>query len=121
MKSECNTRRIQEGASDSFVKANYSAQAKTKTGGDGNDYYVIPPQTLQLQDLIEFKNMNGNIKDVFKACYRVGQKTGTSEIYDVEKMAYYSLRELGRITGSRDYIRLAKKLMGSQSIPDEEI
>jgi len=90
------------------------------TGGDGNKWYDLPEGANQLQDLIEHKNMNGNIKDVFKACYRVGKKDGTEEVYDVEKMAYYSLRELGRILNTKDYIFLATKLMGKQNTKDNK-
>lgn len=88
------------------------------TGGDGNKWYDLPVCAIQLQDLIEHKNMNGNIKDIFKACYRVGEKDGVEEIYDVEKMAYYSLRELGRVLNTKDYIALAIKLMGKQNIKE---
>lgn len=95
-------------------------QKHKHTGGDGNKWYDLPKGANQLQDLIEHKNMNGNIKDVFKACYRVGEKDGTEEAYDVEKMAYYSLRELGRILNTKDYISLATKLMGKQNVKEDE-
>ena len=95
-------------------------QKHKHTGGDGNKWYDLPKGAIQLQDLIEHKNMNGNIKDVFKACYRVGEKDGTEEVYDVEKMAYYSLRELGRILNTKDYISLATKLMGKQNAKEDK-
>lgn len=94
-------------------------ESKSNTGGAGNIYWDIPDGATQLQDLIEHKNMNGNVKDVFKACYRLNEKDGTDNVYDVEKMAYYSLRELGRILNTKDYISLAVKLIGSQSIKDK--
>ena len=81
-------------------------------GGGGKNYYDLPPGAEQLLDLIEHRNMNGNVKDIFKACYRLGQKEGTSEEYDLRKMVLYSLRELGRVTGRKDYIDLAIEVAG---------
>lgn len=89
---------------------------KKHNGGDGNGYYDLPKKASQLQDLIEFKNMNGNIKDIFKACWRKGDKKGVDEIYDVEKMVYYSLREAGRILNTKDYISIATRIMGKQNV-----
>lgn len=89
---------------------------KKHNGGDGNGYYNLPKEATQLQDLIEFKNMNGNIKDIFKACWRKGDKKGVDEIYDVEKMVYYSLREAGRVLNTKDYISIATRIMGKQNV-----
>lgn len=89
---------------------------KKHNGGDGNDYYDLPKDATQLQDLIEFKNMNGNVKDIFKACWRKGDKKGVDEIYDVEKMVYYSLREAGRLLNTKDYISIATRIMGKQNV-----
>ena len=88
---------------------------KKHNGGDGNDYYDLPKDATQLQDLIEFKNMNGNVKDIFKACWRKGDKKGVDEIYDVEKMVYYSLREAGKVLNTKDYISIATRIMGKQN------
>ena len=63
--------------------------------------------------------MNGSLKDIFKACYRSGIKT-EDQLRDANKMAYYSLREVGRITGRKDYVTIAKELMGEQAIEYEQ-
>jgi len=88
---------------------------KNSDGGGGQNYYDLPPNPTQLQDLIEHVNMNGNLKDIFKSCYRAGRKDGTSDEYDARKRAYYSLRELGRLLGRKDYITLAKEVIGHQA------
>ena len=90
-------------------------------GGGGKNYYDLPPNPTQLLDLIEYRNMNGNIKDIFKACYRLGQKDGISEEYDLRKMALYSLRELGRVTGRKDYLVLADEVIGYHDITGAEV
>lgn len=84
----------------------------SKSGGGGKNYYDLPPNSEQLLDLIEHVNMNGNIKDIFKACYRLGRKKGVSREYDLRKMALYSLRELGRELGRKDYMTLAEEVIG---------
>jgi len=81
-------------------------------GGGGKNYYDLPKGATQLLDLIEERNMNGNIKDIFKACYRLGLKEGVSEEYDLKKMVLYSVRELGRVTGRKDYVKLAEEIVG---------
>lgn len=83
-------------------------------GGGGANYYDLPEGATQLQDLIEYRNMNGSIKDIFKACYRMGLKDGTADDYDLRKMAYYSLRELGRVEGRKDYLTLSEEIIGHQ-------
>ena len=88
--------------------------------GGSTSYYDLPPNPTTLQDLIEYRNMNGSIKDIFKACYRLGQKDGMSDIDDVTKMAYYSLRELGRLKGTKDYLALASAIIGNQNKPNNK-
>lgn len=84
-------------------------------GGGSQNYYDLPLGAEQLQDLIEHRNMNGNVKDIFKSCYRAGLKEGTSEEYDARKRVYYSLRELGRILNRKDYITLANEIIAHQA------
>lgn len=92
-----------------------------KSGGGGKNYYDLPPKSEQLLDLIEYVNMNGNIKDIFKACYRLGRKKGISREYDLRKMALYSLRELGREVGRKDYMALAEEVIGHHDTTREPI
>lgn len=88
--------------------------------GGSTSYYDLPKNADTLQDLIEYRDMNGSIKDIFKACYRLGQKDGMSDIDDVTKMAYYSLRELGRLRGTKDYLSLASNILGNQNKPNNK-
>lgn len=98
---------------------NESQVKKQNNNGGASDWYSLPKDANTLQDLIEHRNMNGSVKDIFKACYRLGIKT-EDELRDLNKMAYYSLREVGRITGRKDYITIAKELMGSQANEKDE-
>ena len=91
---------------------------KQQNNGGSSDWYSLPDNAKTLQDLIEHRNMNGAVKDMFKACYRLGIKT-EDELRDLNKTAYYALREIGRVSGRKDYITIAKELIGSQAIEKE--
>ena len=93
-------------------------QRDKQNNGGSSDWYLLPDNAKTLQDLIEHRNMNGAVKDIFKACYRLGIKT-EDELRDLNKTAYYALREIGRVSGRKDYITIAKELIGSQAIEKE--
>ena len=47
-------------------------------------------------------------KDIVKACFRFGQKEGTTEVYDAEKIIYYGVRLLMSVsdkTTARNYLQ----------------
>jgi len=94
-------------------------EVKKNTGGSSL-WYELPEGATQLQDLIEYRNMNGNIKDIFKACYRMGYKEGVSDEYNLRKMVYYSLRDLGRLLNTKDYLRLTNEVIGDQTKKDNK-
>lgn len=71
--------------------------ALTPNGSDGK-YYDLPPGAKELADLIEDKDMNFNVGNIFKATYRLGSKPGVDEMYDLEKIIYFAERELKRLT-----------------------
>ena len=62
-----------------------------------SDYYDLPEGAEGLQDLIEFKNMNFARANIFKAAYRLGEKQGTTELYDIDKILWYAQREKARL------------------------
>ena len=109
---------IKDSKGNMCCENNESPAKEQNNNGGASDWYSLPKDANTLQDLIEYRNMNGSVKDIFKACYRLGIKT-EDELRDANKMAYYSLREIGRITGRKDYITIAKELMGSQAIEKE--
>ena len=65
---------------------------------------MLPEGARELGDLIEHKNMNFNVGNIFKAAYRLGDKKGTTRIYDLEKIIWFAERELIReeLKESRD-------------------
>lgn len=65
--------------------------------GGSSDYYKLPEGAVELADLIEFKNMNFNRGNVFKASYRMGGKSDTDELYDWYKIRWFAEREIARL------------------------
>lgn len=70
------------------------------SSGWSTDYYKLPEGCSELQDLIEHKNMNFAVANIFKASYRLGDKAGTSKEYDLNKIIFFAQRELKRISSS---------------------
>jgi hypothetical protein len=65
-----------------------------ENNGGKTDYYDVPEDSETLNDLIEYKDMTWHIANVFKACYRYGEKDTASKIYDLNKMIYSAQRQL---------------------------
>lgn len=65
-----------------------------KATGLGNNYYNLPKGSTEIQDLIEHKDMSFSIGNIFKACYRLGQKPNVNRLYDLEKIKWFAEREI---------------------------
>ena len=50
-----------------------------------------------MQDLIEYKEMNFAIGNIFKACYRLGKQEHSKKERDLNKILYFANRELEKI------------------------
>jgi hypothetical protein len=75
---------------------------KIKSDGGSSSYYELPDGAKELQDLIEHRNMNFAIGNIFKACYRKGRKSGVDAIYDINKIIWYAEREKARLERELD-------------------
>ena len=69
-------------------------RGQVSSTGWSTDYYVLPDGAVELQDLIEHRSMNFSVGNIFKACYRLGRKDGTSTLYDLRKMKWFIEREI---------------------------
>lgn len=70
----------------------------TINDGGSSHYYQIPEGARELQDLIEHRKMNFSQGNIFKAVYRMGEKEGVSDEYNIRKILFFAERELKRIT-----------------------
>ena len=84
--------------------------------GLGNKYYELPEGAEELQDLIEYKDMNFALGNIFKAVYRLGQKPDNDRHYDLEKIIWFANRELKRINDDD----LLDQLLEDPHFKDEE-
>lgn len=82
---------------DGYQIVFYTTPAPNKLTGGSSKYYELPEGCKELQDLIEYKNMNFAMANIFKATYRLGNKPGTDMIYDLEKIIWFANREIERI------------------------
>jgi hypothetical protein len=68
--------------------------------GSSADYYKLPRDSSQLQDLISHKDMNAQIGEIFRACYRYGEVSHSDKMRDAKKMRFYAEAEVVRLERS---------------------
>lgn len=75
------------------------AEEKKVSTSDGSsaDYYVLPRGATQLQDLISYRNMNAQIGEIFRACYRYGMASHSAQLRDAKKILFYAHAEVKRL------------------------
>jgi hypothetical protein len=77
-------------------KAHSISDGSTSDGSTAS-YYELPKNSTQLQDLISAKNMNAQIGEIFRECYRYGQASHCDEIRGIKKILFYANAELKRL------------------------
>lgn len=70
---------------------------KEKSDGSTASYYELPAHAEELQDLISWKNMNAQIGEIFRECYRYGQASHSDEKRGIKKILFYANAELERL------------------------
>lgn len=65
--------------------------------GSTADYYKLPEGATELQDLISHRNMNAQIGEVFRACYRYGLASHSDSLRDAKKILFYAQAEVKRL------------------------
>ena len=68
-----------------------------KSDGSTAKYYELPEGCTQLQDLISERNMNGQIAEIFRACYRYGLVEHSEMLRDAKKIKFYAEAEIKRL------------------------
>lgn len=63
---------------------------KVKSDGGSTDYYKLPNHATELRHLISHKGMSKSRGDIFKACYRLGEKDGADLLYDLKKIKFFA-------------------------------
>ena len=70
-----------------------------RSDGSTADYYVLPASARELQDLISHKNMNAQIGEIFRSCYRFGEASHSNQLRDAKKIKFYIDAEVLRLEG----------------------
>ena len=68
-----------------------------KSDGSTASYYELPEGATELQDLISFRNMNGQCAEIFRACYRYGMVDHSPKLRDMKKIKFYAEAEIARL------------------------
>lgn len=68
-----------------------------KSDGSTAKYYELPLPANELQDLISHKNMNAQIGEIFRACYRYGEVEHSEMLRDAKKIKFYAEAEIKRL------------------------
>jgi len=79
------------------TKAGTTAVPEETPGGSCPSQYELPEGARELQDLIEAKNMNFSIGNIFKASYRMGNCQHSDAVRDLNKILWFAQRELDRL------------------------
>jgi len=70
---------------------------KEHSNGSTASYYTLPKHAQELQDLISHRNMNSQIGEIFRACYRMGRAAHSDELRDAKKILFYAKAEVQRL------------------------
>ena len=70
---------------------------KVTSDGSTASYYELPRGAKELQDLISHRNMNSQIGEIFRACYRMGRAAHSNELRDAKKILFYAKAEVARL------------------------
>lgn len=84
------------GADDSRDELN---RVHEQAGGSTPSQYGLPEGATDLQDLVEYRNMNAAIYSIFKACYRMGTCEHSDTLRDARKILWFAKREVNRLEG----------------------
>ena len=72
-------------------------EAKRISDGSTASYYELPTNSTELQDLISHRNMNAQIGEIFRACYRYGIASHSNQLRDAKKIKFYAEAEIARL------------------------
>jgi len=71
--------------------------SSSTSDGSTASYYQLPEGATELQDLISYRDMNSQIGEIFRACYRYGQASHSDKLRDAKKILFYAKAEVDRL------------------------
>lgn len=94
----------QESYIESITRMDKELQ-KITSDGKATAYYDFPEGASTLNDIIEFKEMSFARGNIFKAAYRLGEKNGIDDLYDLNKIIYYAQRLINIINTNKQHLK----------------
>lgn len=94
-------------------------EAESPDGGPAA-YYDFPEGAITLNDLIEHKQMCFHRGNIFKACWRWGEKAGTSKEYDARKIIYSGARLLMSILGVKELRKTLQQMLDDPQFKERD-
>lgn len=76
------------------IEETKTIQDTSENNGGSTDYYKLPPNATDIMDLIEYRNMNFSMGNIFKACYRMGACDHSNKVRELNKIIWFAQREL---------------------------
>ena len=70
---------------------------RSKSDGSTASYYELPKDSTELQHLISHRDMNAQIGEIFRACYRYGIASHSDKLRDAKKIMFYAQSEIDRL------------------------
>jgi hypothetical protein len=70
----------------------------SQSDGSTASYYELPEEATELQHLISHKNMNAQIGEIFRSCYRYGEASHSDQLRDAKKIKFYIEAEIDRLS-----------------------
>lgn len=71
--------------------------ANSTSDGSTASYYELPEGATELQDLISHRDMNSQIGEIFRSCYRYGLVSHSDKLRDAKKIRFYAQAEVERL------------------------
>lgn len=68
-----------------------------RSDGSTASYYELPANATELQHLISHRDMNAQIGEIFRACYRYGIASHSDRLRDAKKIKFYIDAEIERL------------------------
>jgi hypothetical protein len=83
---------------DSDIDNRIAFQERGETSdGSSASYYELPEGATELQHLISYRNMNSQVGEIFRACYRYGLASHSDQLRDARKILFYAQAEVDRL------------------------
>ncbi len=92
-----------EKHSHKFIPISELMTDKSRSVSDGStaSYYELPSNATELQQLISHKNMNAQIGEIFRSCYRYGEVSHSDMLRDAKKIKFYADAEIKRLEAKK--------------------